>query len=378
LTIGGYGSDIHLQPNDGRSRDIIQWVYNYFKKGRIEPQESFLHVSDCFDQSHLAHSTEDPYCFDEDLNVSSDGCILVYAQGHNHDIGRARLSPVCVYFTDGLPEVPSRESLGTAIKNTFENYDVYHTSRIYRIPNIRQPRKRKEEGRWNIEEGYGLFNQSFEFVDWIISLGCGPPVRQGSPRGATGKWLLERRLYPWSEPGYINGNLPMRLFIIYKIVTREIRYWRSVAQERRGQGIDCCQICAGEEQVLDALCSQCEFELQAGSHERWFRKALFGQRPIDHEAFIPDPERSWRDGYERFNLKDHEADDINLKFERNLSFYEDLDKGFDDMRQLEIKAGKFVRMHRDIKWPGSKKRDEIAEGSSRKRKRDSSLSGQEK
>jgi hypothetical protein len=377
LTIGGFGSDLHLKPNDARPRDLVQYVYNYFKKGRIEPQESFLHVSNSFDQSHLAASTGKPYGFSEGLEVSSEGCILVFAQGHNQDSGRARLSSVCVYFTDGLPEVPSRESLGKVIKNTFENYDVYHTSRIYRSPNIRQARKRREEGRWNIDDGYGLFSNGFEFVHWVIYLGCEPPVRQGSPHGETGKCLFERRLYGWSEPGYLHFNLSMRLFIIYKIVTREIRYWRSIAQERQNQGIDCCEICAGREQVLDALCDQCDFELRAGLHERWFGKALRGQTPIHHEPFIPNPEGSRKDGYQRFKLNDHEGSDLNLKFERNLSFYEDLDEDFDNMKQLEVETGKFMRMHRDIEWPWSKRMDETADIPSKKRKRGSSLSSQE-
>lgn len=377
-TIDGYGSNVYLKQNDGTSRIIVQYVYSYFKKGQIEPQESFLHVSNCFDQSHLAHSTEEPYDFDEDLNVSPEGCVLIRGQGHSHDAGTARLSSICVYFTDGPPAVPTRESLGTAIKNTFENYDVYHTSRIDRIPNIRQARSIGNEGpRWNIERSYGLYSTGFDFVDWLVSLGYRPPVRQGSPRGETCEWLFTRELYPWHKPGYINVNVKMRVFIIYKIVTREIRYWRSIAQERRSQGIDCCEICASEEEVVDAMFEQCYAKIYVRtSRENWFLKALVGEQPIDYDPFNPDPKDKGRQGYERFELKHHEVHDLNVIFERNLSFYEDLDKDFDDMRQLKIETMKFLRMHRDIQWPGMRMVEDTLDETPKKRKRTSSFSPQ--
>ena len=72
-------------------------------------------------------------------------------------------------------------------------------------------------------------------------------------------------------------------------------------------------------------------------------------------------------------------DDVNLKFERNLRFYEDLEEDFNNMMQLAVETEKLVRMHSDIKWGKSlrEKMDETADTPSKKRKRGSSLSSQD-
>lgn len=354
LRISGEGSRINLGPSNAISRDIVHYIYNYFKKGQIEPQEPFLHMSSSFDQTHLSSSSEEPFHFG-DLNVSADGCVLLHGHGHNHDAGN-QMSSICVFFTDGPPDVPTQNVLGTAIKNTFENYDVYHTSRIHRAPNFRALGKDKEGKRWNIVQGYGIYSEGFEFLDWVSSLGCPPPVRQGSSRNRTGASLslFLRNHYPWREPGYIYAGIERRVFIIYKTVTQEVRYWQSIAKERQDQGIDCCAICAGEVGIGNPICDQCEDGLYGGADEVWFRRALLGLRPIPYRPINPELESN---GRERFRLEDYDVHDLDAKFERILSFYEEIDEEFEDLRQLQRQTMKFCAIQQEIVWPGlSRKR----------------------
>ena len=350
LRISHWGSPIHLVPSNAISRDIVHYIYNYFKKGQIEPQEPFLHVSSSFDQTHLSSSPEEPFHFG-DLNVSADRCVLVHGHGHQHDAGN-QMSSICVFFTDTSPDLPTKEMLGMVIKNTFENYDVYHTSRIHRAPNFRGLGKDKEGTRWNIEKLYGIFSEEFQFLDWVLFLGCLPPVRQGSSRNGTGASLFSRTHYPWHEPGYL-WDIVFRIFVVYETVTLEVRYWRSIAKELRNQGIDCCEICSIE---LDknTICHQCYLGILEQDDEEWFVRALLGKRPIEYRPINPELEDN---GRERFWLEDDESRDLNAKFEKNLSFYGDIDEEFQDLRQLKSQTGKFYRTQREIECSGlSRKR----------------------
>ncbi|KAJ5890810.1 uncharacterized protein N7473_007038 [Penicillium subrubescens] len=359
LRFAGEGSSVYLVPSNGVSRDIVHYLYNYFKKGRMPPQEPFMNISTSSDQTNLATSSKEPFDFGG-LNVSEDGCVLVYATGHNHDPGRRKMSSICIFFTDGPPDLPTTERLGTVIKHTYENYDVYHTSRIHRAPNYRElGKKKKEEGnRWNIRNSYGVFSEGFHFLHWLAVLECPLPVRQGSPRdGVLWAPVFSRHHFPWREPGYIYMDLAERVFVIYKTVIQEVHYWRSVARERRARGIECCEICAFEETMAEGkgICRECEFELCEIRGEDWFRRALLGDRPIDYRPIDTEIEG---EGYKRLRIPDDEMRDLNAKFERTLSFYEDLDEEFEDLGQLEAQTARFVAIHRELEryFPRKRKR----------------------
>jgi hypothetical protein len=242
------------------------------------------------------------------------------------------MSSICVFLTDGPPDLPTTETLGTAIKNTYESYDVYHSSRIHRPPNVNNLGKKKEDKQWNIRTSYDIFSRGFHFRHWLAILKCPLPVRQGSPRdGVLDAPLFSRQHFPWQKPRYIYTDLAMQIFIIYKTVVQEVRYWRSVAKERRTQGIDGCDICADEEAIGDGICDVCDFELSETYEEQWFYNAPLGIRPIDYKPINPEIEG---DGYERLRIQDHEARDMNAEFERSVGFYEDLDEEFEDLGQL--------------------------------------------
>ncbi|KAL2697731.1 hypothetical protein AAEP93_011635 [Penicillium crustosum] len=351
LRVGGGGSRIRLVTSNSAPRDIVHYIYNQFRKGELEPQEPFLNTSNSFDQIHLSNSSLEPFDFGY-LSVSSDGCVLVYGHGHQHDAGR-QMSSVCVFLMDGPPDVPTPAILGMAIKNTFENHDVYHTSRIHRVPNIRGFGKEKYGKRWNIENSYGIFSEGFQFVDWILSLGCEPPVRQGSSRPGLYADLFLRNHYPWREPGYIYSDIARRIFNIYKIVTREVRYWRTIAKGCKDQGIDCCDICADDVEIGRNICEQCGDEIDQ-IDEFWFKNALLGKQPIEYRPIDPDFPEFARNL--RFDMEDHEVHDINVKFEKYLSFYEELDEGYDNLQELRVQSRKYDRIQREAEWPSRKRK----------------------
>ncbi|KAJ5783614.1 uncharacterized protein N7518_009291 [Penicillium psychrosexuale] len=351
LRVGGGGFQIRLVASNAIPRDIVHYIYNQFKKGELEPQEPFLHTLSSFEQIHLSNSSLEPFNFG-DLDVFADGCVLVYAQGHKHDAGR-QMSSVCVLLMDGPPDLPTPETLGMAIKNTFENHDVYHTSWIHRVPNIRGLGKDKAGERWNIKNSYGIFSEGFQFVDWILFLGCEPPVRQGSPRPGMSAYLFSRNHYPWQEPGYIYPSIAGRIFNIYKTVTREVQYWRTIAKECKDQGIDCCDLCVGEVEIGRDICKQCSAEI-VQVDEFWFKNALLGKQPIDYRPIDPDFQEFARNL--RFKMEDHEVSDIDVKFEKYLSFYEELDEGYDNLHELRTQTMKFERIQWEAEWQSRKRK----------------------
>lgn len=93
------------------------------------------------------------------------------------------------------------------------------------------------------------------------------------------------------------------------------------------------------------LCDECDFDLDGIGHERWFRRALLGQQPIEYRPINPELED---DRQERLRLQAHERRDLNAKFERNLSFYEELDEEFENLGQFQMQTTRFVAIHRAI------------------------------
>ncbi|KAJ5710533.1 hypothetical protein N7488_004689 [Penicillium malachiteum] len=206
-------SRIVLLKSNAISKDIVHYIYNNLKREQIEPEESFLQTFVSFDQIHLLQTSLQPLEFGN-INSSSDCCVLVYAGSHKYD-AEHHMSSVCVFFTNGPPNVPTLETLGLAIRNTFENYDVYHSSRVNRVLNFRALGKDKSGTSWNIENSHGFFLAGFDFVDWISSLGCEPPSRQGSTRPGTSADLFSRNFYPWRDPDYIDSSSDLATRVSY-------------------------------------------------------------------------------------------------------------------------------------------------------------------
>lgn len=59
-------------------------------------------------------------------------------------------------------------------------------------------------------------------------------------------------------------------------------------------------------------------------------------------------------------MESHEVSDINAKSEKYLSFYEELDEGYDDLQELRVQTRKFQRIQREAEWL-SRKRERSSE-----------------
>ncbi|KAJ5933967.1 hypothetical protein N7454_006296 [Penicillium verhagenii] len=77
-------------------------------------------------------------------------------------------------------------------------------------------------------------------------------------------------------------------------------------------------------------------------NEYWFRNALLGGQPIDYQPLDPDSPQFAR--HKHFEINNDERNDKNIKFEKNLNFYEELDKpeGYNNLQDLRAQAGSRV------------------------------------
>lgn len=53
----------------------------------------------------------------------------------------------------------------------------------------------------------------------------------------------------------------------------------------------------------------------------------------------------------RLRIPEHEAGDVSAKIERTLSFYEDRDKQFENLGQLQAQTKSFVAIHGALERP---------------------------
>ena len=49
LRVDGGGSQIRLVASNAIPKDLVDYIYNQFKRGELELQEPFLHISSSFD-----------------------------------------------------------------------------------------------------------------------------------------------------------------------------------------------------------------------------------------------------------------------------------------------------------------------------------------
>jgi hypothetical protein len=128
------------------------------------------------------------------------------------------------------------------------------------------------------------------------------------------------------------------MFLIYKLLTTDIAYWRGVARERRANGVSCCQCCAaiGDHDT----CPACEGVFQNRFREQWYKNALRGEeaiqvRPLQGaklEARLRAVEKKCPDypgSHQLFGLDDKDA-----VWARNLDFYAELNQPFESVGEL--------------------------------------------
>jgi hypothetical protein len=344
VTLGDTG----FVADNGEFWDVVQYMYIYFKKGTFEPSEPFFRVSQRFERIQARHSRIAPLQQDD----SNAAAILVYGAGRRSDEMRSKQSDVCVFLLQDPIKVPDDPTLAGMLKETFESHDVYHTTRDNGTSNP----KTKARLPWNLENTYGIYTLDREFVRWITDLGSSPPTRQGSPRDSvlSGRHLLQRCYSPWTDVRRPYSDKSYRLYMIYKIMTTEIRYWTNVAKRQRRAGISCCRCCAATDRLVQhdvpgddgepkrlEICEDCEGELWVPNHPRWVSDALMGKRrirwrPLTNFIFHGD------DG----ELIHHPSEPLRVlqrseRWYRKLSHFRGLEKPFRDMSELHDQAASY-------------------------------------
>ena len=290
ITDDDHGS-IDLFRDTGEKRAIVYGIYENFKRGIQEPPERFLRLSSRCERVLKPHRQKEPEnwhyvpgLIPNFLQASHRSCILIHA-GADRTYPSNAHPDVCAYFTEGNPEDLDMEDLGFIIKKTFEDHDVYHTTRDNEQPSL-LTHGLGRGGRlltrlvvpWNIHDTYGIYMPSTEFEspfhDLMAHLGAPPPTRQGSPRhqGASGNYLHTRNIIPWMDPRRVGRGLSLqelrsRMFISGKILMREFRYWQSVTEERQKSGVTSCKACAST--LRRGICYHCRMVIASSDCPQW-------------------------------------------------------------------------------------------------------------
>lgn len=235
--------------------ELVSSTYKVHKRGDLEPELPFLKISKCLDTQTERQDYKGPLLVDDALHVSDQGAVLIHGGRCPQALAMSRRNPakICVYIVrDGQP-APEKAELAHIVKTTFENYDVYHTTRDPGTLRPRAEQMYRRAPRWNLVRSYGLFYDTGveleSFSQWSNFLIAGFPVRQGSPRGPTdtGQIMFRREYFPWHDPGQKRGGVPYekaRHEFVMEYITGEAQEWTAIARQKRRQGITCCVCCA--------------------------------------------------------------------------------------------------------------------------------------
>ncbi|KAI1368239.1 hypothetical protein F5Y08DRAFT_355490 [Xylaria arbuscula] len=335
--------------DNGLIRDIVCFVYASFKKGTLEPEETFLRLSRRYDQQNLLRADVDPFQLPEQepLQTSHEGCVLLTATCPPKDQAGRKEAQICAYLTDGNSDLPSAEVLAQIVKNTFESRDVYHTTRSTGAAKFWSLTQKGTEshGIWNIRRVYGVYSYDFAFCSMLKTLQADTPVTQGASRSPNdnGSHLYRRNITPWQDRRYVYLNSQSRMFILYKIFTKEIAYWRRLAEERKRDGVLCCPCCAtiGD----DEMCSTCNKFLAVENQYDWLRNAILGHQPLEIKNLTEEEIKGvlatlntdypcLREDILPWSQTVVGGFDGNLDWTRKLDFYAGLNTPFEDMLEL--------------------------------------------
>ena len=258
--------------DDATAWQVIHFVYKSFKKGRLEPAEPFLRFSKRFDVQEFGRSDPKPVPFDEELSLSTSGAVFIYCRGYAYNLGS-----LCVYLVNDCVDAPSRRELEAAMKETFQNRDVYHTTRDSGSLKLKPTRHTRVP--WNLVKTYGVHFSldGRSFSKWLQSMNADVLTKQGCPRdpAGSGSYLLGREYNPWHDHRLPSCHVhrKVRWRYIEGLVASEYQYWREIAQNREEQGIPSCSSCAktlNDEQYLIDMCAICRKELTNQRLPWWF------------------------------------------------------------------------------------------------------------
>lgn len=322
----------------------------------------------------------DPY-FSSVPPVSKDGCVLVTATCYPENDPDRTKSKFCAYLTSGTPDVPPRGELHSKVLRAFETHDVYQTTRGH-WSSVLAPLKKMEASYmkvWNLEDTYGVYSKGFKFLNLICTL-CPEservPTTQGSSRASdeSGSQLYSRNFTPWRDPRLLYCDRKERMFFLYKLFSREIRFWREVALERRRQGLSCCTVCAAvTEDCTDTLCEDCETALIEPGRYTWFKRCMMGEEAIQISPLEePEPQKRMKRSQNHdlslreyiWNSRYDRPTDDDDDWAWNLDFYAKLEKPFHNIQKLHSQWIAYRRFCEENSWltlrrRSKRKREEI-------------------
>ncbi|CRG87257.1 hypothetical protein PISL3812_04274 [Talaromyces islandicus] len=222
--------------------ELVSATYKFHKKGDLEPEVPFLRISRSFDNQKLQDNDQKPLHVEDSLHVSEECGVLIATSRSSR--------PLCLYIVQSCTTLPDQTTVARIIKRTFEDYDVYHTTRDNGTLNLRQIRQYRDI--WNIKKSYGVFFSYGErsFRKWLKHLQMPVPTRQGSPRGPddTGRIIFQRQYTPWHDPRLIHGGrrATMKKRFLKRLFFKEAQAWTTISRERIQRGANCCTFCAGD------------------------------------------------------------------------------------------------------------------------------------
>jgi hypothetical protein len=133
-----------------------------------------------------------------------------------------------------------------------------------------------------------------------------------------------------------------RMFVLYKLFTREVAFWRDVGRDRRAQGLSCCEFRAAIGN--DDICRVCTNFLQNPTRYEWFKDVLLGKSLFTIKTL---DKTELEERLKRSQNHDHSLDeyiwngpyngptDGKDDWAWNLDFHAQLEEPFQDISQLE-------------------------------------------
>ncbi len=145
------------------------------------------------------------------------------------------------------------------------------------------------------------------------------------------------------------------MFVLHKLFTREIAFWRDIASSRKAQGISCCECCAA---IGDFnICPKCENFSNDPRRYDWFKNAILGKPSLQSENLntAEVQERLANMPYSHLSLKQNIIPtpyatsyfgdyNGNIDWQKKLAFYTDLEEPFDDLYELYSQWARFRRI----------------------------------
>ncbi|KAI1174434.1 hypothetical protein F4777DRAFT_384632 [Nemania sp. FL0916] len=298
--------------------ELVNNIYAYQKKGDLEPEQPYLHLStsleiqtvdtedqDAFRFSFPSRATADMIVSDDysddgieditdhplngHLKVSNTGGVLLFGKG-NGSRGERNMSNICVYIVRPSTQLPSKDEVAHIIKTTFEDCDVYHTTWDNGSLNLKADSS--ERKIWNIRKSLGVYFSygGLSFVKWLHAWNRPLPERQGSPRGATdlGNIIFCRTYTPWHDPRYAYGGFAaeMKKKFVKELFRKEVTAWTHISRVKSSQGTACCVLCSRDGNwiteddrerrhyrtyygFISGLCNNCQEDLDITIESGW-------------------------------------------------------------------------------------------------------------